>query len=251
MRIRVITPLRDITRIAERLTLEISKDFPGKHFSAEIVIYSSEKQRIYHDLLPIKEIVQLLCRANVSRMIIEVSDTAHSDGYYKKPKKITFLKKDKQEEVADTRIIGLRTRFIAMKSKKEIAAVFAHELGHFVRDDIKRWGRGITVCYLLSIAVFLPVYLKLPLDGFWRESVAFGIISACIIILWRMLVLFFSRRLEYRADKMAVQWGYGKELAEHLERKARTSPTFISSLFHTHPPDKKRVRRIKRLMRKM
>ena len=134
---------------------------------------------------------------------------------------------------------------------KEVAAVLAHELGHFKLRHV-RWAlfRGVA----MTGGIFWILSLALPRTEFYT---AFGLAAVSdygalvVFSLWFGMIDFFlapfgnwiSRRNEFAADAFAIQQiGGAQELEQallKLREKSHAMPLshpIYSSVYHSHPP---------------
>ncbi|QIS01797.1 M48 family metalloprotease [Nocardia brasiliensis] len=170
---------------------------------------------------------------------------------------------------APSRIIAVTSSAIAGLEPRELEAVLAHELGHHVRVDarlrlLEAWialpGRYLwALCKRVGrIVGFLGVYALVA-----RFVVAVALLPVVVLVLTPVLgaalaYLFVillvlepparaaqSRRGEYAADRVAVELGYGRELATALDRWRSPRPHPLVALnqrvFGTHPPLSRRI----------
>jgi len=146
------------------------------------------------------------------------------------------------------------------------AGVFAHELGHWVNDDV--------VWMLVSSAAVAVVTGALPFmlsalpagivelaasglnvktalaipDAASRVALSIAmsdVINTSLKAFIDPLLLMDSRRVEYRADRHAVEMGYGQAIYEYLAMNAQngeaTVPLMYKAAFSTHPPKDERL----------
>lgn len=138
----------------------------------------------------------------------------------------------------------------------EIAAVFAHELGHYRhRDTLKLTGYSLfmmaVVTALIAAFVLVP---EISLDyGFSEPSVVFAVIALMGVVMEPVMNLlaipsnFISRKFEYRADSEAVKAGYGEDMITALKKLNRDSLSNLNPhpllvfLEHNHPTLSQRI----------
>ena len=146
-------------------------------------------------------------------------------------------------------------------TEDEIIAVFAHELAHYKNRDSAK----ISVLYILNVLLYnaaLCSFFLLP-----QISVAFGFAgtSAALAVLtvmgsdvigpfdriWQALRSAFIRPMEIRADKMAVDYGYGEALISCFKKMGQKDlgdlnpHPLIIAIEDEHPPTHKRIEAIK------
>lgn len=172
---------------------------------------------------------------------------------------------------------AISTGLLKTTSDNEITAILAHEAGHLHHKD--------SVLALALLVAGLPtVLLNYLLSGFFRRSlgsssgtaspiglligsallILFLSLFAYYVVFWVMsfLVLWLIRifeistqwKIEYRADKFALQLGYAPALIELFERiedeDIRHSTGFLSKYFYSHPPTALRIDRLERAILK-
>ena len=158
--------------------------------------------------------------------------------------------------------IVLFDTLVESMTPNEICAVFAHELGHGMhKDTLKNQVFSfLQMCVLGALAwmtlrtadIFLPF-------GFTEVNYGFAILLimnvefAFIMPLFGLLINYFSRKAEYRADAEAVKEGYGKELVSALKKLARQNyvdlapSPFLVKLEYSHPTLSQRIEAIEKL----
>ena len=152
--------------------------------------------------------------------------------------------------------IVLYDTLVASMTTDEILAVFAHEMGHGLHKDTLK--NHILVFLQMLVLGFLAwATLRHPeiFRAFGFEGVNYGfalllIMSvefALISPLFGLIVSWFSRRAEYRADRQAVTEGYGPALISALKKLSREnfadlapSPVLVA-LEYSHPTLSQRV----------
>ncbi len=161
--------------------------------------------------------------------------------------------------------IVLYDTLISRMTPDEICAVFAHELGHGLHRDTLR-NQILTGVQMIVIGVLAWLTLRTaeiyPAFGFEGVNYGFAIILimsvefALIAPLFGLLINWFSRRAEYRADEQAVKEGYGEALITGLKKLAKEnfselapSPLLVK-LQYSHPPLSERIDAIEKKQRK-
>lgn len=145
----------------------------------------------------------------------------------------------------------------------EICAVFAHELGHGLhKDTLKNQILSFAQMAVLGILAWLTLRTPDLFASFGFGSVNYGfamilIMSvefALIAPLFGLLINYFSRKAEFRADEQAVREGYGGQLISALKKLARQnfaelapSPLLVK-LEYSHPPLSRRIQAIEEKM---
>lgn len=150
-------------------------------------------------------------------------------------------------------------------SPDEICAVFSHEMGHGLHKDTLK-NQILTFVQMLILAVLAWLTLRTPecfTDfGFDDVNYAFAMLLimsvefAVFAPLFGLIVNFFSRRAEYRADAQAVKEGYGDALVSALKILAKSNFVNLSpdplvvKLEYSHPTLDQRIVAIERLQNK-
>ena len=143
----------------------------------------------------------------------------------------------------------------------EICAVFAHEMGHGLHKDTLR-NQGLSFLQMLVIGVLAWLTLRTPelWPAFGFDSVNYGFAMilimgvefALIAPLFGLLTNYLSRRAEYRADRQAVQEGYGEELISALKKLSRENlsdlapSSLLVKLEYSHPTLSQRIEAIRK-----
>ena len=161
--------------------------------------------------------------------------------------------------------IVLYDTLVAAMTTEEILAVFAHEMGHGLhRDTLKN--HILTFFQMLVLAVLAWATLRHPEIfrdfGFAGVNYGFAVILilsvefALISPLFGLIISWFSRRAEYRADAQAVKEGYGDALVSALKKLAKEnfsdlapSPILVH-LEYSHPTLSQRISAIEALLGK-
>ena len=145
-------------------------------------------------------------------------------------------------------------------SADEICAVFAHELGHGINKDVlKNQILNLVNLFAMSVVVWLTVkFTGLHADfGFATINYGFayilmGVGLGLVQPLLGLLINARSRKAEYRADRQAVQEGYGEALVEALKKLSRDNFAHLSPdpalvvLEYSHPPLSQRIAAIEK-----
>ena len=138
----------------------------------------------------------------------------------------------------------------------EICAVFAHELGHGLhRDTLKNQILSFVQMAVLGVLAWLTLRTPELFTSFGFDGVNYGfaiilitsVEFALIAPLFGLLINYFSRKAEFRADEQAVKEGYGEQLVSALKKLARQnyaelapSPLLVK-LEYSHPPLSQRI----------
>ena len=152
--------------------------------------------------------------------------------------------------------IVLYDTLVESMTPDEICAVFAHEMGHGLhKDTLRNQILSFVQMLLMAVLAWLTLRTKDLFIPFGFQDINYGfamvlIMSvefALIAPLFGLLVNYFSRRAEYRADAQAVQEGYGADLVSALKKLARQnfsdlapSPLLVR-LEYSHPTLSQRI----------
>ena len=151
--------------------------------------------------------------------------------------------------------IVLFDNLVNTMSTDEICAVFAHELGHGLHKDVLKGQIMNTFNFLLmGGAVWLSVSVPEFFTEFGFEGINYGfayILAGLFLSLIQPLSGIVmnarSRAAEYRADRQAVQEGYGEPMITALKKLskdnfAHPAPSRINVVMeYSHPPLSQRI----------
>jgi len=162
----------------------------------------------------------------------------HSNAYF------TGLGRSKRIVLYDT--------LIETMTEDEIAAVFAHEAGHWkCKHVLKSLGSmlGFTlICFYISAVLmqqnwFYEMFFTSPASELRFGALYLLEICEPLLLFWLTPIFFWiQRKAEYEADRMAVDYGYGPEMQQALTKLFDEN---LSSLFphpwfvafnYSHPP---------------
>ena len=160
--------------------------------------------------------------------------------------------------------IVLYDNLVNAMTPDEICAVFSHELGHGLNKDVlKGQIANFLNMFVMSVAVWLAVKDALVYTQFGFEGVHYGfayiLLAALLGVVqpFTSLVMNYrSRKAEYRADKQAVDEGYGEALISALKKLAKEnfahlSPSKINVVLqYSHPPLCERISAIEKNLNK-
>ena len=137
----------------------------------------------------------------------------------------------------------------------EICAVFAHELGHGLHKDVvKMQIMNLGNLFLMALAVWVAVSQPMIYTEFGFDQINYGfayvVVGSFLSLIQpftSMVINAYSRRAEYKADKQAIEEGYGKDLVGALKKLAKDnfahlSPSKINVVLeYSHPPLSDRI----------
>ena len=146
-------------------------------------------------------------------------------------------------------------------SEDEIAAVFAHELGHYKRRDTMKntFYTVLLMAVVTAAAAWFALNPGISAEyGFSAMNPAFGVILLESVVLNPIITVLtipraaMARRFEYRADGEAVESGYGEALVSALKKLSRDNFSdlnphpLIVTLEYDHPTTADRIGAIRR-----
>ncbi|HEX2021296.1 MAG TPA: M48 family metallopeptidase [Candidatus Thermoplasmatota archaeon] len=170
-------------------------------------------------------------------------------------------------------VVCVTTGALEQLDQEELEGVLAHEMSHVLNRDVRL--ATVTVGVVGAIAMLAEIALRLMwFSGGRRDRrgghpivLVLGILGLVLApLLARLTYLFLSRRREYLADATGAKLTRNPEgLARALEKIAGDlpddpkgsktvaalyianpwTPREFSSAFHTHPPLRERVRRLR------
>ncbi len=156
--------------------------------------------------------------------------------------------------------IVLYDNLVNAMTPDEICAVFAHELGHGLHKDVLKM-QIMNFFNLLIMAVVAWIAVRtLPLhEAFGFETVNYGfayvLMSVGLALTQPLSSLFmnaYSRAAEYRADRQAIEEGYGAALIGGLKKLAKENFAHLAPsklnvvLEYSHPPLSQRIEAIEK-----
>ena len=152
--------------------------------------------------------------------------------------------------------IVLYDNLIRQMTEDEICAVFAHEMGHGLhRDTLRNQVFSFLQMLILGVLAWLTLRTGSVYPAFGFAGINYGFAVALIMSvefalvapLFGLVVNYFSRRAEYRADAQAVEEGYGGALVTGLKKLARENFSDLSpspllvKLEYSHPTLSQRI----------
>ena len=160
--------------------------------------------------------------------------------------------------------IVLYDNLVNAMTTDEICAVFAHELGHGIHKDVlKQQAMNVVTMLLMGLMIWLAVREPAMHTAFGFAEVNYGfaniLLSTFLGLLQPLLSMAtnaYSRFAEYRADRQAVEEGYGPAMIEGLKKLAKENfahlaPSKIQvALEYSHPPLSQRIEAVEKLIEK-
>jgi STE24 endopeptidase len=143
-------------------------------------------------------------------------------------------------------------------STEEICAVFAHELGHGLHKDVlKQQIMNFGNLLLMAVVVWLTVRDPQLHGAFGFSGINYGFTYVLTGIalgltqpLSSMVMNAYSRFAEFRADRQAVQEGYGDAMVTALKKLAKENFAHLAPspinvvLEYSHPPLSHRIAKV-------
>ena len=162
--------------------------------------------------------------------------------------------------IGKTKTIVLFDNLVNTMTPDEICAVFAHELGHGIhKDTLKQGILNFGNLLIMSLLAWLCVRDPAMHEAFGFAGVNYGfayILTGIGLGLLQPLTSLatnaHSRYCEYRADRQAVQEGYGQALISGLktlaqENFAHLAPSKLNVVLeYSHPPMSQRIEAIEK-----
>ena len=160
--------------------------------------------------------------------------------------------------------IVLYDNLVNAATPEEICAVFAHELGHGLHKDVlKRQIMNFGNLLIMATVVWLAVREPMLHQAFGFEEVNYGLAYVLLGVglglvqpLTGMVMSAYSRFAEYRADRQAVEEGYGAALITGLKKLSRENFADLAPakalviLEYSHPPLSERISAIEMALKK-
>ncbi len=154
--------------------------------------------------------------------------------------------------------IVLYDNLVNAMTPEEICAVFAHELGHGLHKDVlKQQIMNFGNLLLMAVVVWLSVRDPRLHEAFGFGAVNYGFAYVLAGIglsltnpLSSMARNAYSRFAEFRADRQAVEEGYGPAMVTALKKLARENFAHLAPskvcvvLEYSHPPLHQRIERV-------
>ncbi len=151
--------------------------------------------------------------------------------------------------------IVLYDTLVAQMTADEICAVFAHEMGHgLYKDTLKNQIFSGVQMFLMAVLGWLTLRSPEIFRSFGFDGINYGFAVTLIGFefalfspLFSLLIMAHSRKAEYRADRQAVQEGYGEALISGLKKLTRENLGDLSpdpllvKLTYSHPTLSQRI----------
>ena len=154
--------------------------------------------------------------------------------------------------------IVLYDNLVNAMSTEEICAVFAHELGHGLHKDVlKMQIMNFGNLLLMALVAWLAVRNPHLHEAFGFAGINYGFANILISIMLGLVqplsslaMNAYSRAAEFRADRQAVQEGYGAAMVTALKKLAKENFSHLAPspinvvLEYSHPPLSQRIARV-------
>ena len=131
----------------------------------------------------------------------------------------------------------------------QIKAVLAHEIAHVIRRDVPHLLLPTAVisgtCWLFCVWHFAnPLFVANTVSGILAGGAIAGLSAVTFMII---IPSYFMRRMEYRADLLAVELlGDGEALVDALRTLAALNDQPIRQGYWSHPSTRNRIKAIRR-----
>ena len=189
-------------------------------------------------------------------------------GYYESPDLNAFATGPTKNRA----LVAVSTGLMEQMSKEEIDGVLAHEIAHIANGDMVTMTlvQGIVNAFVMFLARVAGFFISQMVDEEKRPLVQFGVVIGLEIvlgILGMIVVSYYSRAREYRADAGGAKYSSRQNMIAALERlkvntqiaeryKTEDQPAIASlqisgkpgkwlKLFSTHPDLDDRIQRLK------
>lgn len=160
-------------------------------------------------------------------------------------------------------LVAVTTGLMNGMTRDEVEAVLAHEISHAANGDMVTMTmvQGVVNTFVIVFAQLIGTLVDSALSGGRRRSgrgagfyLAYSVAQAVLGVLATIIVRWFSRYREFRADAGAAKLSSADKMVSALERLRSQAPPQTSaatavlgihggfkSLFATHPPLEKRI----------
>ncbi len=158
--------------------------------------------------------------------------------------------------------IVLYDNLINAMTPEEICSVFAHELGHGLHKDVLK-SQILNIGHILLIGIIAWFAVSTPVlyTSFGFEEINYGFAYILIGTLLsfiqppiNIIINARSRKAEYRADRQAVEEGYGAAMITALKKLAKENFAHLAPsklnvvLEYSHPPLSRRIEEVQKAL---
>jgi heat shock protein HtpX len=156
-------------------------------------------------------------------------------------------------------VLAVTEGLLNMMSRRELAAVLAHEVAHLKNDDTTLHQIAVSIGQFTISLLKIGIWVSLFLSLFWglpalAKALLLAVLALFAPAVIHLLVSALSRAREFAADKTAAELtGAPHALASALGRLERRKRTWLSYFFYppaeatvssTHPPTAERIGRL-------
>lgn len=164
-------------------------------------------------------------------------------------------------------LVALSTGLLNRMNRDEVEGVIGHEVAHIANGDMVTMTliQGIVNAFVIFFSRILARLIASQASDNMRAAVHFGLtilFDIAFSILGSVVVAYFSRQREFRADRGGAQFAGREKMIAGLRRlqsqfeqiepdnsslatlKISSKPSGVMALFSTHPPLEERIRRL-------
>jgi heat shock protein HtpX len=167
-------------------------------------------------------------------------------------------------------LVALSTGLFRSMNREEIEGVIGHEIAHIANGDMVTMTliQGIVNTFVLFLSRVLASLIANNGDNkrgsYWQQYMLTMLFDVLFSILASILVNYFSRRREFRADAGGAKFAGREKMLSGLRKlqmqydqiapdngaaatlKISNKSSGLMALFSTHPPLEERIRRLER-----
>lgn len=205
---------------------------------------------------------------DILQMVYSISKTAGLTkmpevGIYQSPEVNAFATGPSR----NNSLVAVSTGLLNRMTRDEVEGVIGHEVAHIANGDMVTMTliQGIVNAFVMFFSRILARLIANNVNENMRTAVYFGLTIAFDIafsVLGSVVVAFYSRAREYRADKGGAQYAGREKMIAGLRRlqsmfdnlepdnsnlatlKISSRPKGVMAFFSTHPPLEERIRRL-------
>jgi len=167
----------------------------------------------------------------------------------------------------DNSLVAVSTGLLNRMNRSEIEGVIGHEVAHIANGDMVTMTliQGVVNAFVMFFSRILARIIASNVSENSRNAVYFGltlVFDLAFSILGSLVVAYFSRVREFRADRGGAQYAGREKMIAGLRRlqsvfdqlepdnssvatlKISSRPAGLMALFSTHPPLEERIRRL-------
>lgn len=169
-------------------------------------------------------------------------------------------------------LVAVSTGLLQRMNEKEIDGVLAHEVAHIANGDMVTMTliQGIVNAFAMFFSRILAGLVASNVEERYREIVRFAVTilgDIAFTLLGSIVVNYFSRRREFRADAGGAKYASRESMVAALQKlravydlpipaeqgstatlmiSNRDKEGFLASMFRTHPPLEQRIEALQR-----